>query len=172
MHDGVQVIARLPYPTTHPKKLAVASEVATMDLVRSHDVSAPKIYDYSTYSDNTVGSEYIIMEKAPARTLGDIWYTLSEKPRIKIIAQVVEIGAKMFARELPAKGSVYYRRDLSDNNTVGMEIAKFNATAPMCMGPDTALGMWFEERSSIDIDRGPREYDGTNSISDVQLNKS
>lgn len=32
--DGLQVIAKLPYPSSYPKHFSVASEVATMYLVR------------------------------------------------------------------------------------------------------------------------------------------
>jgi predicted Ser/Thr protein kinase len=77
--DGLQVIARLPYPSTYPKRLSVSSEVATMDLVRSCGVLVPKVLDYSAPSNNAVGSEYIIMEKVNGRDLGNVWYKLSER---------------------------------------------------------------------------------------------
>jgi aminoglycoside phosphotransferase (APT) family kinase protein len=76
--DGLQIIARLPYPSTYPKHLSVASEVATMNLVRSYGVPVPKVLAYSATSNNAVGAEYIIMEKVNGRDLGDIWYDLSE----------------------------------------------------------------------------------------------
>lgn len=43
MKDGIRLVARLPYPSTQPKRLAVASEVAAMDLARSHAIPVPKI---------------------------------------------------------------------------------------------------------------------------------
>ena len=69
MHDGFQVIARLSYPSTCPDKLATASEVATMDLIWSFGISAPKVFDYSATAHNYVGSEYIIMENYVERTM-------------------------------------------------------------------------------------------------------
>lgn len=69
MHDGFQVIARLPYPSTCLDKLATAGEVATMDLIRSFGISAPKIFDYSATAHSSVGSEYITMENYVERTL-------------------------------------------------------------------------------------------------------
>ena len=69
MHDGFQVIARLSYPSTRPEKLATASEVATMNLIQSLGISAPKVFDYSATARNSVGSEYIIMENYVERTL-------------------------------------------------------------------------------------------------------
>jgi hypothetical protein len=42
MCDGFQFVGRIPYPITEPKHLVVASEVATMDFLRSHDIPVPK----------------------------------------------------------------------------------------------------------------------------------
>jgi len=54
MHDGFQMIARIPYPVTEPKFYAVASEVATMAFLRAHDLPVPEVYGYSPTSDNAV----------------------------------------------------------------------------------------------------------------------
>src|SRR6201999_1230535 len=35
LHDGFQMVARIPYPVTIPKYYAVASEVATLEFLRS-----------------------------------------------------------------------------------------------------------------------------------------
>src|ERR1700733_12339148 len=42
MRDGFQFAGRIPYPVTEPKDLVVASEVATMDFLRSHGIPVPK----------------------------------------------------------------------------------------------------------------------------------
>lgn len=68
---------------TQPKRLAVASEVATMDLVRSHGIPVPQIYGNSTEADNPVGIEYILMEKIGGKALGDVWFTLSQRTESK-----------------------------------------------------------------------------------------
>ncbi|KAI9746637.1 MAG: Phosphotransferase enzyme [Claussenomyces sp. TS43310] len=44
MKDGSQVIARLPYPSTVPKILAIASEVATLDYLALHGFPVPKVW--------------------------------------------------------------------------------------------------------------------------------
>ena len=71
IEDGTKVIAKLPYASTAPKRLAVASEVATLDLVRSYGVAVPQVYGYDTNRSNSVGSEYIIMEKIGGNELGN-----------------------------------------------------------------------------------------------------
>ncbi|CZT47153.1 uncharacterized protein RSE6_07686 [Rhynchosporium secalis] len=113
--DGLQVIARLPYPSTYPKRFSIASEVATMNLVRSYGVPVPKVLGYSATSQNAVGAEYMIMEKVNGRNLGDIWYDLSEKERLKVVVQVARLESVLFSIPLPACGSVYYKHDLESN---------------------------------------------------------
>ena len=48
MNDGASTLARLPYPSTVPRRLAVASEVATLDLLRAKGISVPQVLAYST----------------------------------------------------------------------------------------------------------------------------
>jgi hypothetical protein len=47
---------------TTPKYFAVASEVATMTLLRSSGLPIPKVYGYSPVPDNAAETEYIFME--------------------------------------------------------------------------------------------------------------
>jgi predicted Ser/Thr protein kinase len=103
--DDQSVIARLPYPCTYPKHFTIASEVATINLVRSYGIPAPKILAYSATSDNAVGSEYSIMEKAEGRDLGDIWYDTAERERLRILSQVGKLRKIFFSIELPAYAS-------------------------------------------------------------------
>lgn len=62
MRGGFQMVARVPYPATVPKYYAVASEVATMDLLRSSGLPIPKVYGYSPAPDNAAETEYIFLE--------------------------------------------------------------------------------------------------------------
>ncbi|GFF42576.1 hypothetical protein IFM51744_05187, partial [Aspergillus udagawae] len=52
-NDGYEVIVRLPYRITVPKRLATASEATTLDLLRDNGVPVPKV----------LGTEYIMLEK-------------------------------------------------------------------------------------------------------------
>lgn len=154
MRDGLQVIVRLPYPSTQPKVLATASEVATMDLVRKYGVPTPKVYGYSTDAENEVGSEYILMEKASGQCLGDVWYEISDKERVKVLGEIVKEEAKMFGIPFPAFGSVYYAADLPEDMgrvSLGAEAGRF------CVGPDVSLKHWFGTRSRPEIAKGPGE---------------
>ena len=149
--DGMEIIARLPYPSTLPKRYAVASEVATMDLVRSYGVPVPRIYDYSISNDNPVGSEYIIMEKVSGKEIGHSWYDLSIKDKKSITIDVAELEAILFSIQLPAHGSIYYRRDLTPSDR-GIDIPDREG---FCVGPIASLGWWYDRRDLISISRGP-----------------
>jgi hypothetical protein len=163
--DGLQIIARLPYPSTYPKHLSVASEVATMNLVRSYGVPVPKVLAYSATSNNAVGAEYIIMEKVNGNDLGDIWYDLSEKERMKVVVQVARAESVLFSISLPACGSIYYTHDLEDGteavNIVTGESADESvggSAGQLCIGPDVAQKWWYDKRDRLLVPRGPCEY--------------
>ncbi|PGG99343.1 hypothetical protein AJ80_09381 [Polytolypa hystricis UAMH7299] len=112
-HDDARVLARLPYPCILPKRLTVASEVATLDFLRTQGIPGPRVLEYSTDAEtNSVGAEYIIMEKAEGEPIGESWYTLSEKQRLKVLMGLVKIEEKLFAIDLKASGSIYYAHDL------------------------------------------------------------
>jgi aminoglycoside phosphotransferase (APT) family kinase protein len=107
MKDGSSVLARLPYLSTVPRRLAVASEAATLDFVRLRGIPVPRVLGYSA-DENAVGTEYMLLEKLPGTTIGDAWYDLSEKQRLRVLAGIVQIEAKLFDIPLPASGSIYY----------------------------------------------------------------
>ncbi|KAI1942030.1 hypothetical protein LOZ66_001511 [Ophidiomyces ophidiicola] len=156
--DNTRILARLPYPSTVPKQLAVASEVATLDLLRCHDILVPKVLGYSANTDNSVGAEYILLEKVNGTPLG-----VSDKQRLKILMELVQLEAKLFVVQLPASGSIYYCHDLPPelkNNVVNLSHSfDFpNGCSEICIGPDASLAWWYAERSLLgDINRGPHK---------------
>lgn len=157
MNDDTRVIARLPYPSTYPNRFAVASEVATLNLIRSNGIAVPKVLAYSINSENAVGSEYIIMEKVSGKSIGDTWFDLTEKQRVKVILGIVKLEAKLFTIDLPAYGSIYHPVDLpSDMGRVPLEPQ--TSGQDFCVGPDAALKWWYKERSLLDVERGPCKY--------------
>lgn len=61
-----EVIARIPTPIARPAYYTTASEVITMDFLRTRlDILALKVFTWASRvsGDNLVGAEYIIMEK-------------------------------------------------------------------------------------------------------------
>lgn len=50
------MVAHVPDYITAPKYCAIASEVATIEYMRSSGLPVPKIYGYSPDSDNAAGT--------------------------------------------------------------------------------------------------------------------
>jgi hypothetical protein len=73
------------------------------------------VFRWPSTTSNTVGAEYIIMEKLDGMTVGDIWFALSFKERYKVVEQIVQLEKKLFSLQLPANGSIYFPHDLSEH---------------------------------------------------------
>ncbi|KAE8356297.1 kinase-like domain-containing protein [Aspergillus coremiiformis] len=150
MRDGFRFVARIPYPVTEPKFLVIASEVATMDLLRSHGIPVPKILGYSPRADNSAGTEYIFMEFVQGKNLGDIWYCLAEKERAKIVERLVQLESQLFALRFPSGGSIYYTDDLPDQGPrIHFPGSSGTSKGTFCIGPDTSLGLWYGRRVDL-----------------------
>lgn len=159
MNDGFQLVGRIPYTDTEPKHLVIASEVATMDFLRMNEVPVPKIYSYTTTSENAAGTEYIFMEFVQGTKLGDIWYDLPEGARIAVVKRLVELESRLFALSLPANGSLYYNTDLDTNSKDStVPTSSTSGRGNICIGPDTRLNLWYGRRKELEIDRGPCAY--------------
>ena len=158
MQDSLQLVARIPYPVTEPKQLVIASEVATLNFLGSHSLPVPKIYGYSTTCENIAETEYIFMEFLHGHKLGDTWYSMTDEARRGLVSKIVELEEHMFSLEFPANGSLYHPHDLSSSfRKVDVPGTAKKDGLSYCIGPSTALSLWFGRRAVIDCDRGPRE---------------
>ncbi|KAL5523379.1 hypothetical protein ACEPAF_1646 [Sanghuangporus sanghuang] len=154
LRDDFQMVARIPYPSTVPKYYAVASEVATMEFLRSSGLPVPQVYGYSPASDNAANTEYIFMEFMRGTKLSDVWLELGEWDIVSILRQLVQLESQMMSISFPAGGSLYYTHDLekvAGRAAIPLKDERF------CVGPDTRLPMWYGRRSQLDVDRGPYE---------------
>jgi hypothetical protein len=152
LRDDFQMVARIPYPFTVPKFYTVASEVATMEFLRSSGFPVPKIYGYSSDSDNVAGTEYIFMEFVRGSRLSDVWSSLGEQEFISVVRHLTQLESSMMSLSFPAGGSLYFTKDLEKVATglgVPPEDDRF------CIGPDTSLPLWYGRRSKLDVNRGP-----------------
>jgi hypothetical protein len=152
MHDGFEMVARIPYPVTVPKFYAIASEVATMRFLRSSGLPVPEVYDYSPSSDNAAKTEYIFMEFMRGTKLSDVWLELEEPDIVSVLRQLVQLESRMMSIPFPAGGSLYYTNDLE--KVAGRTGIPLNDER-FCVGPDARLHMWYGRRSQLDVDRGP-----------------
>ncbi|RMZ83193.1 hypothetical protein DV738_g1427, partial [Chaetothyriales sp. CBS 135597] len=156
--DGYTVLARIPYQKTTPKNLVIASEAATLFLLRSHGLPVPKVLGYSTTCHNPVGTEYVILEKVDGKPLGDQWFSMTNKARLKIMSQIVDLETKYMAIPFAANGSLYHRKDL-DSDALAVPIDQSSASDDggndLVLGPTVKYEWWYQERASLDVNRGP-----------------
>ena len=159
MRHGFQMVARIPYPSTVPRYFAAASEVATIDFLRSSWLPVPEVYGYSPSQNNAAGTEYIFMEFMKGTNLSDIWFDMREGAIISISRQLAELESKMMSIHFPAGGSLYYAKDLgsgaagSASGYAGPKVLLEDKR--FCVGPDAALPLWYGRRSQLELDRGP-----------------
>jgi hypothetical protein len=79
MRNKFQMVACIPYPITIPKKLVVASEVATMGFLHSFGLPIPEVYGYLASTDNAAETKYIFMQFIRGTSLSNIWFNLGER---------------------------------------------------------------------------------------------
>lgn len=152
MHDGFELVARIPYPVTVPKFFAIASEVATMRILRISGLPVPEVYDYSPSPDNAAKTEYIFMEFMKGTNLSDVWQELEEPQISSVLRQLVQLESRMMSIPFPVGGSLYYTKDLekaTGRTGIALDDDRF------CIGPDARVRMWYGRRSQLDVNRGP-----------------
>ncbi|QSS55922.1 phosphotransferase enzyme family protein [Histoplasma capsulatum var. duboisii H88] len=158
--DGFQAVAKVPYMITVPKHYTTASEVATTDLLRSKGIPVPRILGWSADPNNSVGAEYIIMEKASGIPLETRWFNLSKQERHHLVTSLVDIETKIFDIPFGHFGSIYYRNDVPSNLQQDLYVESTNpamssADERFCIGPTTDYMFWYGKRAELGIDRGP-----------------
>ena len=100
------MVARLPFPVTAPKNYAVASEVATIQYLRTRGISAPEIYSYSTDSDNAAGTPYILVEFVQGSKLSEIWPSLKDEEVISVVRQLTQLESRLMSLSFTAGRSL------------------------------------------------------------------
>ncbi|KAF2756096.1 hypothetical protein EJ05DRAFT_502559 [Pseudovirgaria hyperparasitica] len=162
MDDGTVVIARIPNPNAGPLFKTTASEVATMDFARTVlEIPVPKVLSWSGDAENPVESEYILMEEATGRQLGEVWDEMELDDKLKIVDDIIAIEKKFLSLSFTRYGSLYFANDAFP----GCEKAEIIGEVPQSLkrmvedrfviGPVVDRDFWHRERASIGIDRGP-----------------
>ena len=146
------MVARIPYHITVPKYHTIASEVATIEYLRSFGLPTPEIYGYSPDPNNAAGTPYILMEFVQGSNLVDVWRDLNDREVISVIEQLTQFESRMMSLPFPAGGSLYFTEDLervSPGLGVPLDDKRF------CVGPDLRRPLWFGRRETLDVNRGP-----------------
>ncbi|OAT01925.1 phosphotransferase enzyme family protein [Blastomyces dermatitidis ER-3] len=163
--DGKEILARIPNPNAGSSCYIVASEVATLDfLCNVLDISVPEVVDWSSSSSlshpNPVGAEYILMKRIKGLQLSEVWPTMSEAQRFRLVKNVVAIEAKLAGIDLLSYGSLYYRDIYPD----GLPIAEITSSSheltvyiieKFVFSPSTDRMFWVDEKRELELDQGP-----------------
>lgn len=163
MEDGFEIIAKIPMPIVGPAYYLTASEVATLEFMKKElSFPVPEVYAWSGSSSpdiNPVGAEYILIERVKGVNLVDIWPGLTEKETLLIMKQVVEFEEKLFRRPLAQYGSLYFRGavplSLQSETLYEDESLNNDQNRKWCVGPSARRTWWYDEKSEMNIDRGP-----------------
>jgi len=154
MNTGEQTIARIPHPNAGPAHYTTASEVATMHYLRTKlQLPIPKVIDYSSDATNSVGSEYILMERVCGPNLSTKWDTLNEKKKRKIVDRLAQLQSKLLTVQFSSYGNLYFKGDIDPALSASQ---LYNESSPddttYCIGPTTEWRFWEPERTGS---RGP-----------------
>ncbi|KAF5856182.1 hypothetical protein ETB97_007792 [Aspergillus alliaceus] len=139
LNNAKRVVARLPFALAGPAKLTTASEVATIKYLQSRtSIPIPAILDWSNNAinaNNTIGSEYIIMEHATGVQLHQKWPEMAGDQRVKCIDTIYRKIKELVNLQFPAFGSLYFAK-----------LHDFGGTYPLdkefCIGPHCGTRYW------------------------------
>lgn len=165
MGNGKAVVARIPNPNAGPAFLTTASEVATMDFLRTIlCLPVPKVLAWNSAVDSTnrVGAEYIIMEYAPGRNLADVWTDMDLECKVQTMEDIVTIQHKFLSLKFSEYGCLFYREDappgshpaIVEGDNLSHEL-KHKIAEKFSIGPIVDTEFWSKGRGDMDIYRGP-----------------
>lgn len=112
----------------------------------------------SQASENPVGAEYIVMEKASGSSLAHIWPRLSNEEKRKIVQAMVSFDVKILNHPLGGIGSLYYPRDIPSGTNQIPALGLNVACGHWVLGPTTDRRFFDDGRGELFLDRGPCKF--------------
>ncbi|KAL8902175.1 MAG: hypothetical protein Q9207_004847 [Kuettlingeria erythrocarpa] len=160
LSNGGEVVGKVPNPNAGRAHFTTASEVATMDFVRSKlNTPTPRVYTWSSNAHNPVGAEYIILEKVAGVQLEDVWVTLDMTQRLVIIKALAEYQMSWMSASFRRFGALYYADDLHGCKSLDCTYTNDNGEQVnddrYAIGPCTGRDFFDDGRGGISFDRGP-----------------
>jgi len=151
LDNGVELIAKIPFPTAGPAHFTTASEVATLDFLHTEAgmKNLPVVRAWSSRANsNPVGVEYILYES-----------TLDLRPRRPLGLSPAK--APIFLPGLPFAqiGNIYYAEDVSSSLRSKPMFLPSISPSPnarrFVIGPTVDRRFWRGNRAHMSLDRGP-----------------
>ncbi|TRM55904.1 hypothetical protein BD626DRAFT_561028 [Schizophyllum amplum] len=164
LDNDVEYVVKIPFSVAGPKHLCTASEVATLDYLRTElEFPVPVVRAWCSHAETSpVGTEFIMYERLPGTPLSkydnnDL--SLKDDPYIRILPIVRVIESSMTLMGFSQIGSLYYKEDVAEHlRDRPLYSNQQNATANserFRIGPTVDREFWRAGRSSLHIDRGP-----------------
>ncbi|RAH65658.1 phosphotransferase family protein [Aspergillus aculeatinus CBS 121060] len=153
MGNGKTFVARIPNPNARPAFLTTASEVATMDFLRTIlGLPVPKVLAWSSAVDSTnrVGAEYIIMEYAPGKNLADVWTDMDLECKVRTMEDISRYSCLFYRKDAPP-GS---HPAIVEGGNLSHEL-KQKIAERFSIGRIVDTAFWGKGRGDMDIYRGP-----------------
>ncbi|KAL4746589.1 hypothetical protein BDW72DRAFT_207203 [Aspergillus terricola var. indicus] len=149
MHDGTQVVGKVPNPNAGRAHYTTASEVATMDFARNVlRTPVPKVLAWSSKAeDNSVAGVQ----------LSKVWPTMDIKQRFELVKTILGYQKSWMSTSFTQYGSLYYSSDMEYPE--GYDLVKGSMAIPkhrqFAVGPSTGREFLDDGRIALDFDRGP-----------------
>ncbi|KAK2808766.1 hypothetical protein FQN50_004438 [Emmonsiellopsis sp. PD_5] len=172
MDNGMQVVGKVPNPNAGIPHYTTASEVATLEFVRTVlQTPVPRVYAWNSQlnEQNPVGAEYIIMGKIPGIPLSHVWDFLDPPDQLKVFLQVFKMQKRWTGTRFLKFGALYYAESIATTTSTSGPVSSVVPAkcvyinengervddARFAIGP--AVGReWVEDgRQGVQCDRGP-----------------
>ncbi|KAF2206478.1 hypothetical protein CERZMDRAFT_103380 [Cercospora zeae-maydis SCOH1-5] len=152
--DGSELIAKLPFKIAGPAHYTTASEVAVLQYVGRHtEMPVPKVLAWNSDSSNAVGSEYIIMEKAPGVQPNKVWSDMPHHDHFVFLRNLTALESQLTTIEFPAYGALYLRDSLqSSDESVPLD-ASIDHERRFCVGPSCERA--WDQAKGCGVNMGP-----------------
>lgn len=122
------------------------------------EIPIPRILAWSADSNNSVGAEYIIEEKAMGERLGGLWYQWPMDSKLGIISEIVLIEQRLASFAFKISGCIYFEADMPSGEKLSTTPALPGPkTEKYRMGPLVTDKLWRDKHVNTNSDRGPCE---------------
>ncbi|KAK2735061.1 hypothetical protein FQN57_001341 [Myotisia sp. PD_48] len=135
--DGSELIAKIPSKRAGPARYSTESEVATLKYVHHHTkIPVPKVLAWDSDPSNNVGSEYILMEKAPGIQGYKVWPDMKGADNIDLVQDLVNLEKQLASISFPMFGSLFLRKTIGDDYSRYQPLSQdIDPTQSYCIGP-------------------------------------
>lgn len=121
---------------------------------RNTTIPVPRVLSWSADRGNSVGAEYIVMEKASGVPLFRIWGDMTEFEKLQLIQNLTKLEAQLSAILFPAYGGLYLRDHLQNSGHRCLLLDDYvDPSQSFCIGPSP--DRQFDVQSDHLKDQGP-----------------